>query len=59
MQLLPERLGDNDTACFVNDEASVHFGIIIWVDPSINPIIGFLQIGLILGASPKKGKVGW
>jgi hypothetical protein len=39
MQLFPERLGDNDTARFINGEASVHNGTVLWVDPSIYPIL--------------------
>jgi len=39
MQLFPQRLGDNDAACFINGEAGVHSGIIPWVDPWVNAIL--------------------
>jgi hypothetical protein len=38
LQRFPHRLRDNDAACFVHSEASVHIGMIIWVDPLINTI---------------------
>jgi len=38
LQLLSQGLGNDDSAGFVNDETSVHSGIIIWVDPKINAI---------------------
>ena len=38
VQLFAHRLRDDDAASFVEDEMSVHVGIIIWVEPSINPI---------------------
>jgi hypothetical protein len=33
LQLLSQGLGNDDSAGFVHDETTVHFGIIIWVDP--------------------------
>jgi hypothetical protein len=60
LQRFPHRLGDYHAACFINDDASVHIGIMIWVDPLINTIfLGFLHAGLILAADPKKGAAGW
>ena len=56
LQCFPHRLRDNHAACFVDDEAGIHIGIVIWVDPSINAIfLGFLHAGLILAVGPKKG----
>ena len=38
LQLLSQGLGNDDSAGFVHDETTVHFGIIIWVDPYVNTI---------------------
>jgi hypothetical protein len=42
MQVFPQRLRNNDAACFIHDEASIHFGAILWVDPLINAILPLL-----------------
>jgi len=39
MQLFPQRFGNDDAACFINGEASVRSGTILWVEPSVNTII--------------------
>ena len=39
MQLFPQRLGDHDATSFINDEACVHSGKILWVDPLVNTIL--------------------
>ncbi|MGA7686524.1 MAG: hypothetical protein WCA58_16040, partial [Terriglobales bacterium] len=33
-----DRLGDDDAACFVDNEMGGHIGMIMWVEPSINAI---------------------
>lgn len=38
LPLFPRRLGDNDVASFVYDETGGHFGMVIRVGPSVNPI---------------------
>src|SRR5450756_3210772 len=46
MEFFPQRFGDNDAACFIDNKAGVHSGTILWVDPSVNTIL--LQTELCL-----------
>jgi hypothetical protein len=38
MELLSEQLWNYDATCFVDGEADAHYGMTLWVKPSVNAI---------------------
>jgi hypothetical protein len=42
VQLFPQRFGDDNAACFINDQTCVHSGTILWVEPTVNTILLYL-----------------
>jgi hypothetical protein len=39
MQFFAQRFGDDDATRFINGEALVHSGTVLWVKPSVNAIL--------------------
>jgi hypothetical protein len=55
VQLFPQRLRDDDAACFIYDEACGHPGTILWVDPSVNTILPLCLAVHLIGFAGKLG----